>query len=364
MNEKRIGVLDSFRFLAITIVILYHYYARWAVPLNNIDLYPYGAKFSNTFTKDGYLGVHFFFIISGFVIYFSILRCNTFIEFLKKRFIRLYPPLLLCAAITFVLVKLLDTQVLYPQFHTHLIDFLPSLTFTDAFLWNKLLHREDINYIDGAYWSLLVEVKFYILAGILYFSLKKKDLFVRYWSILLVIVTLLNEICLSLVSHHIMHASLFALVSTITFYNHIIFFSIGIYFYDYFINNKWRADYIIPVLLLLLYCHRHTHIWSELIFIATFIALFLCLIYNNIIAKLLDVSVLRRIGMASYTIYLLHQYLGIVLINKFGRNFSSPLLTYLFPILVYLFFIIISEFIYRYYELPSKRILSVLFVSS
>jgi len=321
MNEKRIGVLDSFRFLAISIVILYHYYARWTIPLYTTNLYPYGDKFSNALTKSGYLGVHFFFIISGFVIYFSILRCHTFIEFLKKRLIRLFPPLLLCALITFILVRLLDPINQYPEFHSKLIDFLPSLTFTDASLWNKILHRNDISYIDGAYWSLIVEVKFYLLTGILYFSIKNKEQFVRCWTIMLIVITLLVEMSHPLVSHHILSANFLVFIQTIFFYNYIVFFSLGIYFYDYFVNSKLRIDYIIPIILLLLYCYRHIHSIVELIFIVIFIALFLCLLFNNAVARLLDVSILRRIGMASYTIYLLHQYLGMVLIKKFGNSF-------------------------------------------
>lgn len=47
---------------------------------------PYHFNFSY-----GFLGVHLFFIISGYVIYMSILNCNNTKDFLIKRVVRLYP---------------------------------------------------------------------------------------------------------------------------------------------------------------------------------------------------------------------------------------------------------------------------------
>lgn len=57
-NKVRITILDGFRAVAIISVMLYHYFNRWAPPLNSVSLYPYGSKFS--YFNYGYLGVEFF----------------------------------------------------------------------------------------------------------------------------------------------------------------------------------------------------------------------------------------------------------------------------------------------------------------
>jgi peptidoglycan/LPS O-acetylase OafA/YrhL len=70
MEERRIEILDGFRFVSVMSVMLFHYYSRWTTPIYTKSLYPYGSNF-NYFSK-GNLGVFFFFMISGFVIAFFI----------------------------------------------------------------------------------------------------------------------------------------------------------------------------------------------------------------------------------------------------------------------------------------------------
>ena len=66
-NSKRIEVLDAFRGIAALSVVLYHFTYRYS------SLYeiPIPVKLP-AILNYGYLGVHLFFIISGFVIYMTI----------------------------------------------------------------------------------------------------------------------------------------------------------------------------------------------------------------------------------------------------------------------------------------------------
>lgn len=52
VKHIRINALDSFRSIAILIVLLFHFFSRWTI------LYPYGEKYD--FFNYGKLGVHFF----------------------------------------------------------------------------------------------------------------------------------------------------------------------------------------------------------------------------------------------------------------------------------------------------------------
>lgn len=166
---KRIELLDSFRFLAIIVVILFHYFSsKVSIP----NIYPYGLKYRHIFVY-GYMGVQLFYMISGFVIFMTIEKCKTLKEFLIRRLIRLWPLLFLCSIVTFIGIRLIDSYNEFPELKTSLFGFLPSLTFIDPFIFSSFL-TEKVNYIDNVHWSLLVEVKFYIVFGILYFLIGKK----------------------------------------------------------------------------------------------------------------------------------------------------------------------------------------------
>ena len=44
-EQSRVSLLDSFRFLAILMVIFYHYYSRWTMPISKLKLYDYDYSF-------------------------------------------------------------------------------------------------------------------------------------------------------------------------------------------------------------------------------------------------------------------------------------------------------------------------------
>lgn len=87
----RIKELDVFRGFAALAVVLYHYTTMYNKMCNVSSSWelPYG-----------WLGVPVFFILSGFVIYLTVDKSKSAIDFLKKRFIRLYPTYWLCLLIT------------------------------------------------------------------------------------------------------------------------------------------------------------------------------------------------------------------------------------------------------------------------
>src|SRR4051812_27279825 len=88
-SKKRIVLLDSFRCIAILLVVFYHFTYRWTSPHATINLYPYKNWYGNI-SEYGLLGVSFFFIISGFVISFTLESTDSISAFYKNRFIRLF----------------------------------------------------------------------------------------------------------------------------------------------------------------------------------------------------------------------------------------------------------------------------------
>src|SRR5689334_14165617 len=88
--DSRIQVLDVFRALAILGVMLHHYLSRYAPPDHVRNLYGYQHHYPQWFDL-GAMGVQFFFIISGFVIFMTLERCQHLVEFWVRRIARLYP---------------------------------------------------------------------------------------------------------------------------------------------------------------------------------------------------------------------------------------------------------------------------------
>src|SRR5215469_4574944 len=88
--DSRIQVLDAFRALAILGVMLHHYLSRYAPPDHPRNLYGYEHQYSQLFDL-GAMGVQFFFVISGFVIFMTLEKCHHLVEFWVRRIARLEP---------------------------------------------------------------------------------------------------------------------------------------------------------------------------------------------------------------------------------------------------------------------------------
>src|SRR5690606_25277464 len=101
-------------------------------------------------SRYGYLGVHLFFIISGFVIFLSVRRATPR-EFVASRVSRLYPAFWVAVLLTWAVVQGFNVQALKVSF----VDMLVNLTMVP--------HWFELPFVDGAYWSLAVEIQFYIL---------------------------------------------------------------------------------------------------------------------------------------------------------------------------------------------------------
>ncbi|MGE2728576.1 acyltransferase family protein [Mycolicibacterium vaccae] len=140
-DRRRLWALDGLRGLAALAVVAYHYLDRGP------HLYPQLGQ-SYSWIEWGKYGVQLFFIISGFVIFDSV-RASTSTRFLVNRAIRLYPAYWLAVLLTFIVVSLYGL----PGRETTLPVALFNLTMLEGFF--------GVPYVDGAYWTLAVELAFY-----------------------------------------------------------------------------------------------------------------------------------------------------------------------------------------------------------
>ena len=148
VDHKRspIGALTSLRFFAAFAVLFLH---SGSHELEGRGLLP-GPL--GTFFANGYLGVSFFFVLSGFIltyVYLDELKGRTsLVKFYLARFARVYPVYLLSIILMTPLVAPTSFWLDAPQFI--LLQMWPPLGANDFLNWN------------GPAWTLSVELLFYL----------------------------------------------------------------------------------------------------------------------------------------------------------------------------------------------------------
>lgn len=277
-SRHRNNVVDAFRGIAILVVMAYHYTIRWP------EVYGYTHVYPQLFHV-GKFGVHLFFVISGLVITMTVLRSASPLEFAVRRFARLYPAFVACAVITFVLM-----QWGPEAFRRSWSDLLASLTM-DARVFGR-------NYVDGAYWSLAVEVKFYLFVAVARWIFK--DLF---W------LGLLGLAVASLLPFG--QAWQIATISSWWPY-----FLLGMAGWFFVSERRLAVSACLFVASALLYLlHRPDGLAVDIFIWGSAIAMLL-LLWRRPEWNPWPVRVLARVGLISYSLYLLHQYVGVALIAR------------------------------------------------
>ncbi len=161
-NRQRFEELDAFRGLAALAVVLYHFLLWYPA----IYRQPGGLQ-TPTFIAPpivpgmpnkyfGLLPVYGFFVISGFVIVWTLEACRTWRDFAVSRVSRLFPTYWAALALTTSACLLAPL----PGQSCSVAQVLANLTMLQG-----ILGFADI---EGAYWSLLIELLFYLgIGGIL-----------------------------------------------------------------------------------------------------------------------------------------------------------------------------------------------------
>ncbi|MDP9126755.1 MAG: acyltransferase [Pseudomonadota bacterium] len=143
-REARIIELDALRGLAAFAVLLYHFTSVYPRLIAQ-EGFPGIPQ-----VWCGYFGVELFFMISGFVVFFTAQRAHTTASFAVSRFARLYPAYWV-AVLLATLIQVLQGADLPQLFRQMMI----NLTMLQTFIGVKNL--------DGSYWTLAFELSFYAL---------------------------------------------------------------------------------------------------------------------------------------------------------------------------------------------------------
>lgn len=302
----RIKELDAFRGIAALAVVLYHY--------TTIYSKDFGVE-SPFYFSYGWLGVPFFFILSGFVITLTIERCTSSLQFLKKRFVRLYPTFWICLILTLTIIWITKSQAIHPMFDRPIFDILFNFT-----MFHELLK---LHHVDGSYWSLLPELLFYLLMALLFF-IKKVDKVLQYNGALLIICFI----------HYFFPIPIFSRLLNL---HYVLLFMTGICFYRIYTRKGNVPLYlhllIIANLILGIYLYGIVRPHLEMMIIFITFPLIVLFFYAFVYFKFYIVGrskILLFLGFISYPLYLVHQIIGYIFMLYFDQympRFLSILLT-------------------------------------
>jgi peptidoglycan/LPS O-acetylase OafA/YrhL len=163
--KDRLGVLDGMRGVAVLLVLWYHIW--------EISWLPAPAAWLQWIPETGFIGVHLFFFLSGFVITYPFVRAQfhderapTWGHFAWRRLLKIVPSYLLSIAVAYAVgyaaVVRYGTQP-WQEILTHVL-FIHTW-------W-----QQTYGSINGVLWTLAVEVEFYVLFPLLWWCFKRAPL--------------------------------------------------------------------------------------------------------------------------------------------------------------------------------------------
>lgn len=298
MSEKkvqRIQWLDVLRGIAILLVVAFHFTTRYQ------DKYPSNA-FADTVLFQvwfGWIGVHLFFMISGFIIYLTIQKKKGPADFLVARLSRLMPPYW-TAIVLILLIEYLHAYVFtVPNRNDFVTTVFNFIMVPDIF---------KMRYLDNAFWSLFVEIKFYLAFAVLWqaVNMKTRAAFYGSYAFILAAATVHNFV------HHLPLGDNF---------HYFLIFWTGIAACKVLRENMTLPEYsLVTFLTTASTLGFYTDGLELLVGLPVFALLFVVseafFVEYAFAARLF--SPLALIGRVSYSFYLLHQPVGYILLGTFA----------------------------------------------
>ncbi|MDC8757610.1 acyltransferase family protein [Janthinobacterium fluminis] len=320
---NRINYLDGHRGLAILLVIGYHVFSRWS------ELVPYGAQFANIpLFKAGWVGVQLFFLISGFVILMTLEKCQGARDFLYRRWLRLFPAMLICALLIYLTAGFFHER---PAGMPPASSLLPSLTFIEPQWWESLLGSSP-GYLEGSFWSLYVEVKFYVFSALVFYAFGREKLIYAIFGAYGL------AIGVAMANAHIEHAYLAALHAGLTQLSFIHFgwFAAGAGFYLFHKSGARRWFWLSLAAALLSAGLAAEPSLKHAMAAMAIAVLFAVSVASKKIQSALNNRLLVTMGAISYPLYLLHENMLISMVIKLGKMGWSipPILLPALPLLL------------------------------
>ncbi len=303
-NQLYFPEIDGIRFIAITLVILFHthgYFAEKSTRFTNEQKY---AGWLNTLLDNGDRGVELFFVLSGFILclpfaqqYLNGGKKMSLKKYYLRRLTRLEPPYFIAMTLIFILQLAAKTGSL----NTLLPHWLASLIYSHDLIYH---HTPLITVVA---WSLEIEIQFYLVAPFLFRLLELPAIARR--SILLSAIILI--IC-----YQVTIPKTFLNISGFAQY-----FLTGILLADFYVTNtaadKFNKQWVLPASLLcfIIICYlplksavmpAYQNFLARISLCMSIGLFYYMILENSSLKKLFSYKFIPIIGGMCYSIYLLH----------------------------------------------------------
>lgn len=343
---RRIPEIDGLRGAAVLAVVLYHYFQ--AYPRH----YPYGDGLF-LLAKYGDLGVELFFVISGFVISLSLAHQTGPLRFAVKRVARLWPAMAVCSVITFAFVHIADSSF-SREVQGGLSGFVASWTFTSQRFWHSAFGFD--GYVDVVYWTLAIEIRFYLVAAAI-FWLVPAGRFATAAPMVLLLMQFLAAVAQSAVPGLVPQVLIEGLFLA---YAHL--FAAGITFAAVYAGARSKREAALLFWSFAVAFVRAEDSWEVVFLALIYLAVAACALRLRV-ASLLAWRPLAGLGLVSYPVYLLHNYIGVTLLSLLPAGLAGE--AYVFAAALVLGgIVVLSMAVFRLVELPAQAAVRTLLARS
>lgn len=278
-------------------VLLYHYTTRFT------ELFPQVTPPALSFPL-GHYGVELFFVISGFVITMTLERSKCASDFLVARFSRLYPAYWMAVVLTSAVLVAASGPFDEPTGHQVAV----NLTMVQGFF--------KVPSVDGVYWTLEIELLFYALALALFTTGSLR----RLHKPLLVWLSLAALFASPLWGAYVEGQPFAGAFAKLLILRHAPLFAIGVLFHRIHRDEgSWGWNYGLMAFALgivLISGPLSLELWVLLV-----CALFWKLTHGGV--PLLARRPLIFLGAISYSLYLVHQKIGHIVMAKMVHHGMS-----------------------------------------
>ena len=367
--------LQILRGVAILLVAVFHFTWRWR------ESYPWGTYVGAPWWFMLTHGVQLFFIISGFVIYQSLIHTRSIASFFLKRLNRLVVPLLLIAPLLYLFQVLTPNEVFSKVSPDRIITSI--LMINPSYLLFFFGIKSD--FIAGVQWTLTYEITFYLISSFIFFKISKRftfEIMVLLTNLLLIAnnfyLYITDQIGKGYALKDLNKPSVEFVIQQSGLL-HLSWFVLGIWFFKYksYLDkkNKLSIFFFINLTFLCIYdiaqgraaFDQIEQAMLSIFMLSLFIIAFFFINKENLLSKLNFLpKVLERLGNVSYEFYLIHEILGvttILYISKLHLISTNPLIFPLILLLVITLIYFVSNLIFKFYSIPSqeyiKRILKI-----
>ncbi len=303
-SSSYLPFIDGLRFFAILPVLLEHsadFYDKNIHPLYSSDFYNnWGIKF---LVGNADNGVLLFFSISGFILAYpfasAILKNDPkpgLKSYFIRRFIRLEPPYLIILSVLFILNVFILKKFAFS-------DLLPS--YIASFFYSHEIIFAEHPYINFVFWSLEIEIQFYLIAPVLMYVFHLPPMLRRFCI-------MASMLLFGLYSQ-------FNELPFISILDYMQYFLSGILALDLYLSNKGDLKSKVYVIIgLILLVGIWTGIFTKAIylpFLLTGLIYFASKSYG--LRKFISLKWIAITGGMCYTIYMIHYPVMAFFLNRF-----------------------------------------------